>query len=77
MNHSSTNRNDNFSNYSLILRNIYERRLSMNDADKEESMFHNKKWAKHGSIPDEKKVFFLKVLGFFLMKEESFSCFWR
>lgn len=32
----------------------------MNDADKEESMFHNKKWAKHGSIPDDKKVFFLK-----------------
>ena len=30
----------------------------MNDADTEESMFHNKKWAKHGSIPDEKKIFF-------------------
>ena len=37
---------------------IYERRQSIDDACKEQSIFYNKmKRTKHGKIPDEKNIF--------------------
>ena len=51
--------------------NIYERRLSINDADEERSFFHNdKKREKDGSIPKGKKNL-LKNFGFIFNEVEK------
>ena len=72
LNYSSTKKNYNFGNCLLqivVLRDIYKWRLSINDADEEESMFHHEKRAKHDRIPDKKAnsskgiIFPMKVMG--------------
>ena len=61
----------NLSNYSLptvFLRGFFQRRLSVNDTDEEQCLFHiTIERAKHGRTPDEKKQ-----KNFFFMEEKSF-----
>ena len=67
-NYSLTKRNYNFSYYLLPpvpLRDIFEKRLSINDTDEKQSLFYNEiKITKHGRLPDKKRLFFLKKIYF-------------
>ena len=74
-NYSLTKRNYNFSYYLLPpvpLRDIFEKRLSINDTDEKQSLFYNEiKITKHGRLPDKKRLFFFKE-DLFLMEEKTF-----
>ena len=74
--YSSTKKNWNFGNYSLpivYLKDIYQRRLSIYGADKEQGMFYNDtKRANHGRVPNEKGNFW-KNLGFLSNEREKIT----
>lgn len=57
--HKNKRKNFNFSNYLLpavFLRDMYERRWSINDADEKQSIFYNEiKRPKYGKRPNEKR----------------------
>lgn len=54
------------------LRDIFEKRLSINDTDEKQSLFYNEiKITKHGRLPD-KKIFFFFKKDLFLMEEKTF-----
>ena len=79
LNYYSNKNNYIFSNYSLpvvFFRDTYGKKLSINDADEEQSIFYNEiKREKHGRIRDEKKFFWENLEFLFYGREKVLNAF--